>query len=386
MDLSRLSFIWQRGLQGISPAAWQVLAGAHPMLDYKFLHAFESSASVDHHTGWIPYHLTVLDGGQLVAAAPCYIKTHSYGEYVFDWSWADAYERAGGTYYPKLISAIPFSPVTGPRLLIHPEYPDPGHLAAAILQQIQHLCEQHGLSGAHILFPDAEGAGHFAQQGWLRRDGVQFRWENPGYADWEAFLAVLSRDKRKKIRQERNKVAQQGVTCRVVDGHQLSEADLILFYQCYSNTYHMYGSQPYLTFAFFEQVVREMPGNILLFIATHVGENIAASLCVLGPDTLYGRYWGSLRDISCLHFELCYYQPQAFCISHQIRYFEGGAQGVHKLARGFMPYTTCSYHWLANADFQESVARFLSREEGAMQEYVNELEERSPYKTAPDSA
>jgi predicted N-acyltransferase len=385
MSLSHLSFTWSRGLQDISPAAWQTLARQHPMLDYRFLHAFESSASVDHESGWIPYHLTVRDGGLLVAAAPCYIKTHSYGEYVFDWSWADAYQQAGGTYYPKLISAIPFSPVAGPRLLVHPYFAEPEHLAAEMLQHMRKMCEEHGLSGTHILFPDVLSANYCAAQGLLRREGVQFRWENQGYADWDAFLAVLSHDKRKKIRQERNKVAQHGVTCRVLNGNQLTEADLILFYQCYSNTYHRHGSQPYLTFAFFEEITRNMPDNVLLFIATQAGEDIAVSLCIQGGGTLYGRYWGSLRDVSCLHFELCYYQPQAFCITQGIRYFEGGAQGVHKLARGFVPYTTCSYHWLAHEEFHQSVARFLSREETAMQHYVDELEERSPYKAVPES-
>jgi hypothetical protein len=386
MDLSHLSFTWCRGLQDISPAAWQALAGTHPMLDYRFLRAFETSASVDHQTGWIPYHLVVYDGEQLVAAAPCYIKTHSYGEYVFDWSWADAYEQAGGTYYPKLISAIPFSPVTGSRLLVHPDYAEPAQLAAVMLQQMQALCEQHQMSGTHILFPDTLSAAYCATHKWLHREGVQFRWENHGYADWEGFLAALSRDKRKKIRQERNKIVQQGVSCRVLNGHQLSAAELSFFYRCYSNTYHRHGSQPYLTPEFFERIASEMPEQLLVFIATQDGEDIAASLCVRGPDTLYGRYWGCVRDISCLHFELCYYQPQDFCIAQGIRYFEGGAQGVHKLARGFEPYVTSSYHWLTHADFHQSVARFLSREETAMQHYVNELEERSPYKVVAESA
>ncbi|SDK60637.1 hypothetical protein SAMN05192566_1864 [Methylophilus rhizosphaerae] len=380
MDLSHLSFTWHRGLHEISPVAWQALAGSHPLLDYAFLHAFETAAAVDRQTGWIPYHLTVFDGEQLVAAAPCYLKTHSYGEYVFDWSWADAYEQAGGDYYPKLVVAIPFSPVPGARLLVHPEFPEPAPLASAMLLQMQALCQQHGLSGTHILFPDTSSAGFCAAQNWLRRDGVQFRWENQRYADWEDFMSMLSRDKRKKIRQERNKVSQQGVTCRVVDGQQITAAELALFYQCYCDTYHRHGSQPYLPQAFFEQVVQQMPAHIQLFIASQHGEDVAASLCISGQDTLYGRYWGSLRDISCLHFELCYYQPQAFCIARGIRYFEGGAQGVHKLARGFVPYATCSYHWMTDENFHQSVARFLSREEGVMQDYVNELEERSPYK------
>lgn len=380
MDISQLSFVWCRSLQEISPVAWQALAGAHPMLDYRFLHAFESSAAVDPQTGWVPYHLTVYDREQLIAAAPCYIKTHSYGEYVFDWAWADAYEQAGGQYYPKLISAIPFSPVTGPRLLVHPEVKDPQVLAMAMVAQMRKLCQQQAWSGLHVLFPDAASANACAGAAGLLRKGVQFRWENAGYTDWEAFLAVLSRDKRKKVRQERNKVAQQGVHCREVSGHKVSTAELTLFYQCYCNTYHRHGSSPYLPYAFFELISREMPDRFRLFIAAQDGEDVATSVCILGDDTLYGRYWGSLRDISCLHFELCYYQPQLFCIREGVRYFEGGAQGVHKLARGFVPYATCSYHWLSHADFHQSVARFLSREADSMQAYVDELEERSPYK------
>lgn len=382
MALSGLDFRWCRHLTNISALAWQALGTAHPLADYRFIMAFEAAAAVDHQTGWIPYHLAVFDGDQLVAAAPCYLKTHSYGEYVFDWSWADAYEQAGGAYYPKLISAIPFSPVTGPRLLIHPDYPEPSSLAAAMLLEMQRLCQQHAMSGAHMLFPDQLSAGHCATQGWLRREGVQFRWENPGYHDWEAFMAALSRDKRKKIRQERNKVAQQQVHCRVVSGKDVTPSELALFYQCYANTYYRHGSAPYLSLAFFEQISRDMPDQVWLFIAEQQGQDVAASLCIQGEDTLYGRYWGSLREISCLHFELCYYQPQTFCIAKGIRFFEGGAQGVHKLARGFVPYTTCSYHWLTHEDFRQSVARFLSREEGVMQEYMHELEERSPYKAA----
>ncbi|BEV07328.1 GNAT family N-acetyltransferase [Methylophilus sp. DW102] len=381
---SQLSFVWSRGLQEIDPADWQRLAGMHPMLDYQFLLAFEATACVGAQTGWMPYHLTAFDQGQLVAAIPCYLKTHSYGEYVFDWSWAEAYEQAGGQYYPKLISAIPFSPVTGPRLLIDPACDAPALIAETMLKQLQAFCQEHALSGAHLLFPDAMSADFCERQGWLRREGVQFRWENAGYADWDAFMAVLSRDKRKKIRQERQKVAQQGVTCRVVSGHDMTAQDLALFYQCYCQTYLRHHSSPYLTLAFFEHLQRYLPGHLQLFIASQHGEDVAASLCVLGEATLYGRYWGSLRDISCLHFELCYYQPQQFCIREQIRYFEGGAQGEHKLARGFVAYPTCSYHWLSHPDFHQSVARFLRREAEGMQQYVNELEERSPYKNMPD--
>lgn len=385
MDISQLSFVWCHGLDQISPADWQVVASSHPMLDYHFLRAFELSMAVGEQTGWMPYHLVAFAGERLLAAAPCYIKTHSYGEYVFDWSWADAYEQAGGQYYPKLICAIPFSPVTGPRLLIHPDYVETKLLTDAMLANMQAFCQAHGLSGVHILFPDDHSAKEAEDAGWLRRNGVQFRWENHGYPDWETFLSTLNRDKRKKIRQERLKVIMQGVTCREVSGLDVSEAELDLFYQCYCHTYHRHGSKPYLPKAFFEQISRAMPEQFRLFIATQGGEDVAASLCILGGDSLYGRYWGSLREISCLHFELCYYQPQLFCIREGIRYFEGGAQGVHKLARGFSPYPTCSYHHLTHPDFHQSVARFLKREANTVQHYVDELEDRSPYKNVPSA-
>lgn len=381
MTAASYSFVWINQLNELKPEDWQGLAVNQPLLDYQCLQAFEASGAVSAQTGWLPTHLTAWQGAHLVAAVPCYFKSHSYGEYVFDWSWADAYMHAGGEYYPKLISAIPFSPVTGPRLLIHPAVAEPAQLATALLLQIQAKCEQYGVSGAHLLFPDGWSADRCAEAGWLRRQGVQFRWHNPGYPDWESFMTDLSRDKRKKIRQERQKVAQQAVQCRLIDGYTLRPEELDLFYACYSRTYALHGSTPYLPKAFFSQLSQALPSQFCLFIASQQGEDIAASLCLRGADTLYGRYWGALRDISCLHFELCYYQPQQFCIDAGIRYFEGGAQGVHKLARGFLPYETCSYHWLQDPGFRESVRRFLARETDQMDNYVQELEEHSPFKT-----
>lgn len=379
-DNKDFTCVWHREMRAFDAFEWQSLAAAHPFLNISLLQAFESSGAVGGNTGWYPHHLAVYRQQQLVAALPLYLKTHSYGEYVFDWAWAEAYESAGGQYYPKLISAIPFSPVTGPRILVREDCVHEADLVARMLDAVQTLCVQHGLSGVHMLFPDQQSASWCAAHGWLRREGVQFRWENHAYTDWAQFLATLSHDKRKKIRQERKKVAQQGVVCRVLDGHQATEDDWDLFYRCYCNTYAMHNSQPYLNAAFFKALVQTMPDHLALFVATHEEQDVAASLCVHGGGTLYGRYWGALKDLSCLHFELCYYLPQQFCITHGIQYFEGGAQGVHKLARGFVPYTTCSTHWLENADFQASVARFLRREAGNMQAYVTELEERSPYK------
>ncbi len=371
-------------IRDLSQADWQILAGDHPFLDYALLRALEETGAVGAGTGWQPRHLAVYltgsEADRLVAVMPLYEKWHSYGEYVFDWAWADALERAGLPYYPKLLSAIPFSPVTGPRVLLHPQLADATAIAKLMLQTLQTLSQQQGYSGVHVLFPDAASSDSCHSAGWLMRQGVQFRWENPGYAHWEDFLAQLSHDKRKKIRQERAKVSRAGVVCQHLNGHTATAAHWDFFYQCYVNTYHLHGSQPYLPKTFFLQLAQHMPQQLALFVAYQAQAPVAASLCLHNQHTLYGRYWGALADISCLHFELCYYQPQQFCISHGLRYFEGGAQGVHKLARGFTPYPTCSWHWLQHAGLQQAVADFLQREQQVMAHSIDELEERSPYR------
>ncbi len=377
---SALQIEWLDSIHAIDAEAWNALAGEHPFLQHAMLHAFESSGSVGDGTGWNALHLAAfqLDADSnktLVGAIPLYLKQHSYGEYVFDWAWADAFERAGGQYYPKLISAIPFSPVTGPRILCASE-----EVGYALLDALTSFTDQQGLSSIHVLFPDQASANYCAEKQWLIREGVQFRWENQ-YSSWEAFLSQLSHDKRKKIKQERNKVSQQGVTCRVLNGQEASTEDWDFFYACYCNTYDLHHSQPYLTRAFFSAIAETMPQQIALFMAYQDNQPVAVSLCIHNQDTLYGRYWGAIADIKCLHFELCYYQPQMYCIEQGIRYFEGGAQGVHKLARGFLPYPTCSYHWIQQPNFKQAIAQFLQREQHMMHDYVDELNERSPFKS-----
>lgn len=373
-------FVWRDGMHAIAEGAWQGLVGEHPFLKHAFLLALEQTSAVGGESGWQSCPLLCYQGQQLVAAMPLYLKMHSYGEYVFDWAWADAYQRAGGQYYPKLIAAIPFSPITGARILTQAGLADTGAVAEGLLNAIAERCQAQALSGAHVLFPDALSAEFCANSGWLRRDGVQFRWENRDYSDWPSFLATLSHDKRKKIKQEQKKVSQQGVRCRTVLGSDATPSDWALFYQCYCNTYYLHGSRPYLPASFFNQLAATMPQNLVLFIANQDGKDIACSLCVHNAQTLYGRYWGALANVSCLHFELCYYQPQQFCIDMNLRYFEGGAQGEHKLARGFDPYPTCSYHWLRDPALHQAVADFLQREKSMVAAYVDELEERSPFK------
>jgi uncharacterized protein len=356
---------------------WDSLIDDMPLLSHAFLSALENSDSVGNGTGWNPQPLIIKQNGQLIGAMPLYLKSHSYGEYVFDWAWADAYQRSGMEYYPKLLSAIPFSPITSARLLT--KHADAPSLMADALDAIM---LQYKLSSAHVLFPDSDTAQHFEAAGWLKRTGVQFRWQNKNYADFEDFLATLSHDKRKKIHQERKKVAAAGVVCKCVKGADITQADWDFFYRCYANTYREHHSTPYLTRPFFAEIGKTMPENILLVLAYLDGIPIASALNIYGKNALYGRYWGAMQFVSGLHFELCYYQAQNFCIAENIELFEGGAQGEHKLARGFEPRPTCSYHKIAHPDFESAIKQFLLRESEGIAAYTNELEERAPFKTS----
>ncbi len=362
-------------IQEISAAHWDALTDGTPLLSYAFLSALENSGSVGQGTGWNPQPLIVRQAEKLVGAMPLYLKSHSYGEYVFDWAWADAYQRSGLDYYPKLLSAIPFSPITSARLLS--KSADTQFL---MIEALEKVMQNNLLSSAHVLFPDDVSAKQFEAVGWLKRTGVQFRWQNKKYADFEEFLTTLSHDKRKKIHQERKKIQNAGVVCRWIKGTEIMESDWDFFFQCYSNTYTEHHSTPYLTRAFFSEIGKTMPKNILLIVAEIGGESIASTLNIYNQNTLYGRYWGAAQFVSGLHFELCYYQAQQFCIAEKITFFEGGAQGEHKLARGFEPRPTCSYHKIAHPDFEEAIKQFLGRESEGVAAYTNELEERVPFK------
>lgn len=358
----------------VNAEQWNALTRM-PFLSYEFLAALENSGSIGEGTGWAPCILVMTKQGQVVGAMPLYIKSHSYGEYVFDWAWADAYEQSGLAYYPKLLSAIPFSPITSARLLA-----DNSENKLLLIEALETLLEKHQLSSAHVLFPESDDAKLFEQVGWIKRTGVQFRWENKCYKTFEGFLADLSHNKRKKINQERKKVAKAGVTCRLIKGQDATEADWDFFYECYCTTYSEHRSTPYLTRTFFSEVSQTMPQHILLVMADIDGQNIACTLNFYNDDTLYGRYWGSTTFVSGLHFELCYYQAQQFCIDQNIQYFEGGAQGEHKLARGFTPRSTSSYHKMTHPEFELAIKDFLEREAKGIATYTTELEERAPFK------
>jgi predicted N-acyltransferase len=362
-------------LATVPAAQWDALAGDNPFLRHAFLNALETTGCATEDSGWTPHHITLWQGRTLCGAMPLYLKTHSYGEYVFDWSWAEAYHKHGLRYYPKLLSAVPFTPATGPRLLAATAGERRALVDAAFA-----LAASTRSSSLHILLPTAEQAAELEARGMLIRSSVQFHWENRGYADFDAFLAGMSHDKRKKIKQERRKVREAGVTFERLTGREVHEDDIAFFTACYNRTYRQHYSTPYLNRAFFDALIGAMPDNVLLVIGRRGGKRIAAALNVFTPAALYGRYWGATEFHSGLHFETCYYQAIEFCIERGIALFEGGAQGEHKLARGLLPVRTLSAHWLAHPQFASAVEHFLARERNGIGVYLDELNEHSPFR------
>lgn len=362
-------------LDKVSPGEWNALAGADPFVGHEFLSALERTACVGTGAGWTPTHLVLRDRRRLEAAMPLYLKTHSYGEYVFDWAWADAYHRHGIDYYPKLVCAVPFTPVTGPRLLAHTD-----EQRDVLVAGLLHLARELRVSSAHVLFPCVRDHEALLRAGMLARRGVQFHWRNDGYACFDDFLAAMNHAKRKNIRQERRKVRDAGITFEWLEGAQISEADWTFFSKCYRNTYRAHGSRPYLNLQFFLEFGAALPAATVLVVARRGGRRIAASLNVRAGERLYGRYWGSVEYEPGLHFETCYYQVIEYCISRGIAVFEGGAQGEHKMARGLLPVETRSAHWLAHPQFAEAVEAFLAREGRGMAHYMDELREHTPFR------
>lgn len=366
-----------RNLQSIAdvPAPqWDALAGDNPFLSHAYFRALEDSGCVGGDTGWIPCHLTLWKDTRLAGAMPLYFKSHSYGEYVFDWAWADAFHRHGLRYYPKLLSAVPFTPVTGPRLLAESD-PARQELLDAALE----FARQSGVSSLHCLFPPQNEAHAMADAGMLLRQTVQFHWQNAGYADFDAFLARMNHDKRKKIRQERRRLRESGLHFERLTGATAQESQWRFFYDCYRRTYRQHLSTPYLSFEFFLTLARTMPENLVLVLACEGERPVAAAFDVRNGNALYGRYWGTREFHPGLHFETCYYQAIEHCIEHGIARFEGGAQGEHKLARGLLPVATYSAHWIAQPEFRQAIAEHLSRESRGIDHYVHELAEHSPF-------
>lgn len=371
-------------LPEIGQASWDALvaiqSNANPFLSYAFLDSLHESGCASAESGWQPQYLTIWrqqDGDELLAAAlPLYAKAHSYGEYVFDWAWADAYQRNGLPYYPKLLSAIPFTPVTGSRLLALDA--EALHALVAAIVAIQ---KSNSFSSTHILYPPQAEAETLRAAGFMLRTGVQFHWLNAGYHSFDDFLATLERKKRKNIRAERRKVQQAGIRFRHIRGQDATEQDWIFFKRCYDRTYTMHRSTPYLNLDFFLSIAATMPQHLLLIVAIRDEQALACSLVVYDQRTLYGRYWGTMEEIDSLHFETAYYQPLEFCIAEGIQCFEGGAQGEHKMARGFLPQKTWSAHWLAHAAFADAVEHFLQQESSGIAAYIDELNEHNPFQT-----
>ncbi len=371
-------------LSDVSAADWNALLGteAGPFLKHEFLSALEETGCVGGNTGWQVAHLVLKRAGQLIGAMPLYLKRHSYGEFVFDWSWAQAYEQQGLNYYPKVLCAIPFTPVQGSRFLCSPDA-NQTEVQSALIGGLKSLLTDNQLSSAHILFPIAEEAERFKEHGFLLRDSVQFHWHNQDFQSFEQFLSVLTMKRRKNIRREREQVAREAISFRHVPGDESTNQDWEFFFDSYQNTYLEHQSSPYLSEEFFKLWAKRMPENLHLIIAQRDDTPIAASLLVVDKESskAYGRYWGALVHIPCLHFETAYYQAIEYCITQGIHTFEGGAQGEHKMARGFLPTTIQSAHFIQDPRFSKAVAHFLEREHQGIGAYVDELSEHSPLKS-----
>jgi predicted N-acyltransferase len=365
-------------LANIDRESWNAVAGDQPFLQHEFLVALEQSGCVGAGTAWEPCFIVARDEQGIAGALPLYIKYDSQGEFVFDWGWADAYERVGRRYYPKLVAAVPFTPATGPRLLLRAGAA--AELAAQLVAAARELAAELGASSLHVLFPTERERAVLENAGLLARKACQFHWANDGYATFDDFLARFSSEKRKKARRERRRVAEAGVDFAHLRGDEPTAADWDAIMEFYSRTFYRRGREPYLNREFFMQIATTMPSNLVIVLARHRGAPIATAICFRSSDTLYGRYWGSLADFHSLHFETCYYQGIDYCIREGLARFEPGTQGEHKIARGFTPQPTWSFHWLRDADFHAAVGTFLARETRHVDAYMDELGEHVPYR------
>lgn len=364
-------------LAEIGQQRWQQLCdSSYPFTRYEFLHALESTGSVSSKTGWQPLHVEASKGGETVLLMPLYLKQHSWGEYVFDWSWAEAYERAGVDYYPKLLNAIPFTPATGPRWFSSLEGIESEGLIAQILEQ---LCNEYQIESAHLLFPTTSEQ-PFTGTRLLQRTGCQYHWFNQNYRDFDHYLEQFNARKRKDLRKERRKVAEQGIEFEQLTGTAITPEVVDIFYDFYVMTYLVRGQQPYLTKAFFRQLSQTLSDQMLLVMAKYQGDYVAGALSFFDEQTLYGRYWGCTQAFDSLHFETCYYQGLDFCIARGLSRFDPGAQGEHKIKRGFQPTTTYSYHYIKHPQFNRAIANFLDSEREAVRKRREMLTEHLPFR------
>jgi hypothetical protein len=364
-------------LAGIDPAEWNALAGPQPFVRHEFLSALIETGCAAARSGWLAQFLVMRRAGALVGAMPLFAKSHSYGEYVFDWAWADAHERHGLEYYPKLLCAVPFTPVSGARLFARSDSERRALIDAAL-----QLAKQ--TSSLHVLFPTESEAELLGERGLLLRRTVQFHWKNDGYVDFGAFLARMTHARRKNIRQERRRVRDTGITFRWLEGEAIQKADWEFFNRCYRHTYAAHRSSPYLNLEFFLRLGKSLPSSTAMVVAQRDERPIAAALFLADAETLYGRYWGAIEYVPLLHFECCYYQAIEYAIARRLQRFEGGAQGEHKLFRGLLPVETLSAHWLADPRFARAVEDYLKRESRGISLYVNELREHAPFRAGKD--
>ncbi|MDG9666161.1 GNAT family N-acetyltransferase [Hahella sp. CR1] len=382
MTALRAEFI--DSIETVSPVQWNQLSGVdNPFIRYEFLHALETTGCVAEATGWRPQHILIRDAHDaLVGAAPCYLKTHSYGEYVFDWAWADAYHRHGLEYYPKLLTAIPFTPSVGPRLLVSANT-ERERVSLAISHAMGERMHQTGASSWHLLFPDEATRKSLSEdKSLLLRHGTQFHWLNEGYASFDDFLQALASRKRKNIRKERQAVLSQGIVFKVIEGPDVGESELEAFYDFYQLTYLKRGQRPYLSYAFFQRLIAVMPEQVFLILAQREQRYVAGALFLKNQSTLFGRYWGCTEEFNHLHFETCYYQGIDYCIAHNLLRFDAGAQGEHKLLRGFRPTPTYSLHRIEHPAFRQAIANFLDEEREGVSEYVRDANAHLPFKQA----
>jgi len=368
-----------RSLDEVDAAQWNALApdGA-PLLRHEFLHALERSGCATRETGWEALHLLLHDAaGQLSGAMPLYLKSHSWGEFVFDFSWAEAYRRAGLRYYPRLVSAVPFTPATGPRLLARD-----AATRTALIEGARELLRACGASSLHVLFPGRPDREALGVAGLMPRLDIQYHWHNEGYASFEDFLAGMTAEKRKKIKRERRRVAEAGIHCRSLRGRELDDADLDAIYRLHDGTFARHGNAPYLNREFFGLLAQQLPDAMVVELALRDDETVACAVMLQGGDTLYGRYWGADADVHSLHFELCYYRGIEYCIRERVKRFEPGTQGEHKLLRGFMPTPVWSMHEIADPRFAAAIGSWLARERGARRRWLREAVRHLPFRRA----
>lgn len=368
-------------LHDISTDEWNMLAGPQfPFIQYEFLIALENHGAVGKEFGWLPNFFLAYKKDQLVGALPVYIKFNSYGEFVFDWAWADAYQQNNIRYYPKLVTSIPYTPATGPRLLIqnNENYQD---IADTLINSVLDFAKNSNLSSYHCLFTNNKDTDYFNKNpNFMMRLGCQFHWSNNSYKSFEHYLEHLTSKKRKQIRRERRIVKEQEIEFEIFNGDEATDSHWDVYHQFYESTFERKSGMSTLSNGFFKEIAKTMPENIVLVLAKYQGEYVASAFNLKGTDTLYGRHWGCSENFDNLHFEACYYQGLEYCIKNGLKYFEPGAQGEHKIARGFMPTKTWSAHWIAHPQFKESIAHFLSHETQGILHYIDELNERSPFK------